>query len=280
MKFAIYIPNFGEDMGIQDFVRLAQEAEAAGWDGFFIWDHILADKRKKLRLVDPWITLAAIAAKTERIRIGTTITPIPRRRPWKLARETVSLDHLSNGRLILGVGIGFPPDAEYTQFGEDGDERTRAAKLDEGLAILTGLWTGQPFRYDGAHYHLARTTFLPPALQSPRIPIWVGGMWPNKAPFRRAAQWDGVIPLTTHGLVLPETLETIRAYIQQRRTTNQPYDVALIGHTPGDRPKKAAQHVAAYIEKGATWWLESLYAGPRRLLAGRLKRIQQGPPPT
>ena len=171
MQHGIYVPNFGEETSVRSLATLAHEAEEAGWDGFFIWDHILYSKSSSLPMVDPWIALAAMAMTTERIRIGTTVTPLPRRHPWKLARETASLDHLSNGRLILGVGLGYPPDAEFSHFGEEANDRIRAAKLDEGLHVLAGLWSGKPFRHDGEHYHIKKMTFLPPVLQVPRIPI-------------------------------------------------------------------------------------------------------------
>ena len=172
MHYGIYVPNFGDETSVRSLATLAQEAEAARWDGFFIWDHILYSTSKSVQMVDPWIALTAMAMITERIRIGTKVTPIPRRHPWKLARETVSLDHLSGGRLILGVGLGEPPEAEFAQFGEEADVRVRAAKLDEGLDILSGLWGGKPFRYDGTHYHMQKTVFQPAALQVPRIPVW------------------------------------------------------------------------------------------------------------
>jgi alkanesulfonate monooxygenase SsuD/methylene tetrahydromethanopterin reductase-like flavin-dependent oxidoreductase (luciferase family) len=175
MQYGIYLPNFGDEISPRALADLACEAEQAGWDGFFLWDHILYSKTQKLRMVDPWIALAAMAMKTERIRLGTSVTPLPRRRPWKLARETVSLDHLSNGRLILSVGLGEPGDAEFGQFGEETDIKVRAAKLDVGLDVLAGLWRGKSFSYQGKYYQVQKTVFLPPPVQTPRIPVWVGG---------------------------------------------------------------------------------------------------------
>jgi alkanesulfonate monooxygenase SsuD/methylene tetrahydromethanopterin reductase-like flavin-dependent oxidoreductase (luciferase family) len=212
---------------------------------------------------------------TSRIRIGTTVTPVARRRPWKLARETVSLDHLSGGRLTLGVGLGAPP-IEFSRFGEEADERVRAAKLDEGLAILAGLWSGQPFQYQGKQYQLQKTVFQPPALQSPRIPIWVAGYWPHPAPFRRAARWDGVVPLKRGGVKAADVAE-IGAFIRAQRRAEGPFDIVIIGHAPGEQPAKAARTVAPYAKAGATWWLESLFTR-RNSLAGLRERIRQGPP--
>ena len=136
------------------------EAEQAGWDGFFLWDHVIAGV-EGVPTLDVWVALTAMAMTTSRIRLGATVTPLPRRRPWKLARETVTLDHLSNGRLTLGVGLGVPE--EYETFGEDSDNKVRAAKLDEGLEILTGLWSGKPFEHHG--YGLPRRQSHLPAAQ-------------------------------------------------------------------------------------------------------------------
>jgi alkanesulfonate monooxygenase SsuD/methylene tetrahydromethanopterin reductase-like flavin-dependent oxidoreductase (luciferase family) len=277
MQYGIYTPNYGAEISARALADLAREAEEAGWDGFFIWDQILVGKSLRVPLLDPWVTLAAIATNTKRIRIGTTVTPIARRRPWKLARETVTLDHLSNGRLTLTVGLGHPPQAEFAHFGEDADAKVRAAKLDEGLDILAGLWRGKPFSYQGRHYQIDKTVFLPPALQSPRIPVWVGGFWPNTAPFRRAARWDGAFPLKTGGAMRKKDLEDIRAYVQRHRTATTPFDLVMMGYTPGDNLTKARQIVAPYEAGGLTWWLESLFKVYHSVAAMR-KRIRQGPP--
>jgi len=187
MRFALYVEITGLLGYPQTLARLAREAEAAGWDGFFIWDIFGGDSAAPAPVVDPWIALAAIAATTERIRFGTMVTPLPRRRPWKLAREAVSLDHLSGGRLILGVGIGAMPE-EFARFGDEPDPRKRAEMLDEGLEVLTGLWSGEPFSFHGRYYWVEEATLLPRPVQQPRIPIWVAGIWPHKPPFRRAAR--------------------------------------------------------------------------------------------
>lgn len=276
MRYGLYLPNFGDETSARALARLAREAEEAGWDGFFLWDHIVYRARPPVNMVDPWIALAAIAMTTERIRIGTTVTPVARRRPWVLARETASLDHLSGGRLILGVGLGDPPNLEFAQFGEEDDARIRAAKLDEGLDILNGLWSGQPTRHQGTQYHMQRTVFQPPSLQQPRIPIWVAGFWPHKAPFRRAARWDGVIPLQRGGLE-PAGMREIAAFINEQRTAETPFEIVKIGATPGDNTAKGSKIVDAFAQAGVTWWLESLF-GKRDSLEGMRERIRQGPP--
>src|SRR5919202_1949683 len=162
MKFGFVLPT-GDARTAADF---AHAAEQAGWDGFFVWEPVWG--------IDAWISLAAAAMRTEHIRLGTDLTPLSRMRPWKLASETVTLDHLSHGRVILSVGLG-ALDTGFECFGEVTDRRTRAELLDEGLEILTGLWEGQPFRYDGRHYRVQETNFMvpPPPAQRPRIPIWV-----------------------------------------------------------------------------------------------------------
>ena len=167
MKFGMNLPPFEQFADVRLLAELAQDAENAGWDGFFIWDHILFDDLWH-PMVDPWVALTAIALKTSTIRIGTVVTPLARRRPWKLARETTSIDRLSGGRLILSVGLGDPAQWEYGFFSETEDPKTRAERLDEGLDVLTGLWSGEPFGYDGKHYQLEEMQFLPtPSAETP-----------------------------------------------------------------------------------------------------------------
>jgi alkanesulfonate monooxygenase SsuD/methylene tetrahydromethanopterin reductase-like flavin-dependent oxidoreductase (luciferase family) len=209
---------------------LAVLAELRGWDGFFVWDHInnAGAVPGTIATHDPWIALAAIAAATERIRIGPMITPLPRRRPWKVAREAVTLDHLSGGRLILGVGLGFPPEAEFEAFGEETDPRVRAEKLDEALAIITGLWTGEPVSFEGQHYRVRDVRFLPRPVQEPRIPIWVAGMWPTRRPFRRAARFDGAAPIHADlSPLTPAEVADICAYVAAHRDGDAPFDLVI-----------------------------------------------------
>ncbi len=168
---------------------------------------------------------------------------------------------------------------DYEPFGEDSDNKVRAAKLDEGLEILTGLWSGKPFEHHGQAYQVEKITFQPPCLQQPRIPIWVGGWWPTKAPFRRAARWDGVIPLKQSGdnLLTPQDVIDLLDFIRPQRTSTDPFDVAIINWTDPSDPGAAAAKVAAYAEAGTTWWLESLYM-QQNSLEGLRKRIRVGPP--
>lgn len=259
---------------------LAQEAEAAGWDGVFYWDGICIEGAGPM--FDPWVVMAAIALRTERVRFGAIITPLSRRRPWKVARETVTLDHLSNGRLIVPVGLGALDDGGFAKVGEATDRRVRAELLDESLAILTGLWSGQPFRYDGAHYHLDEMTFLPPPVQSPRIPIWVVGAWPREKSMRRVAHYDGLMPNKlnadgTQGAVTPDDIRQMAEYIATHRTLTTPFDIVTEGRTPGDDREKAAAQVRPWAEAGATWWIEAMWEAPNATDDLRT-RIHQGPP--
>lgn len=191
MRFAIDTPQFGPYANPRTLAELARRAEDAGWDGFFIWDHINVNWPEQV--ADPWVALAAIASVTSKIRLGAMVTPLARRHPWKVARETVTLDHLSNGRLVFGAGLGTDIFGELSTFGTAGDDRIRAQMLDEGLQILTSLWSGERVSFAGKHFNFSETQFLPKPVQSPRIPIWIAGTWPHKLPFRRAARYDGVV---------------------------------------------------------------------------------------
>ncbi|GIJ70813.1 LLM class flavin-dependent oxidoreductase [Virgisporangium ochraceum] len=253
MRFGVSVPPFGPFADPVALADLAVSAEAAGWDGFLVWDHMVYDPSFH-PIGDVWVGLAAVAVRTRRLTIGTMVTPLARRRPWKVARETVSLDRLSGGRLVLGVGLGDPVQWDYGWFGEETDARVRAERLDEALAVVTGLWTGEPFRFDGRHYRLAEVTFKPTPVQRPRIPIWVGGWWPNRPPLRRAARWDGMAPAKWGAPLRPDEVAEAVAYVATHREATTPFDVVVSGSTdpgPGD-----ADRMAAYVEAGATWWLE------------------------
>lgn len=287
MRYGLSLPPFEQfaDPGL--LARLARDAEEAGWDGFFLWDHMLS-RNRETPIADPWVALAAAAMTTHRIRLGTLITPVARRRPWKLARETVTVDRLSGGRVILGVGLGTPPEWEYAAFGEDPDDRIRAQKLDEGLAILDGLWRGEPFAFAGEHFHLEPPiTFLPRPVQTPRIPIWVAGNWPNKPPIRRAACWDGACPEAKEGRLSPDDWRDILALIREIRADEAPFEAVHLDSLVHLPPRKAADHIAAYGEAGVTWWIEYItpdaFGVPRyerwpdQVVEKMVARLRQGP---
>jgi alkanesulfonate monooxygenase SsuD/methylene tetrahydromethanopterin reductase-like flavin-dependent oxidoreductase (luciferase family) len=290
-KYAIYLPNYGAFGDARVLADLAREAENAGWDGFFLWDHIANHNQainQSENMVDPWIALAAIVMQTSTIRIGTTVTPLPRRRPWKLARETVSIDRLSKGRMAFGVGIG-GGEGEWHHLGEESDLQVRGKMLDEGLDVLTGLWSAEPFSYEGEHYRVKNAHFLPGPVQTPRIPVWVGGFWPNKAPFRRMARWDGMFPLfdvygPERDLLFAESVAFVKAE-REAAGIDGPFDVIMVGDTPGDNPDQAAAWVRPAVDAGATWWLEILYpqvfgfdSGTDAAFAAMRGRVLQGPP--
>ena len=194
LRRALAVPPFAADPA--DIIGLGVAAERAGFEGFFLWDHLVfADTGAGPPILDPWQILAVVATRTSRMRLGTMITPVPRRRPWQLAKETVTLDRLSGGRVILGVGLGSPPYADFGIFHEPTADRERAARLDEGLEVLAGLWTGERFSYQGTHFTLDPVRFSPVPVQQPRIPVWVGGVLPAAGPVRRACRWDGMVPL-------------------------------------------------------------------------------------
>jgi len=280
MRFAINVPNFGDTGDPATFLRLARDAEAAGWDGLFVWDHILVGHEWGLPISDPWALLSAAAAVTERIMLAPMVTPLPRRRPWVVARQAVTLDRLSGGRVLLGVGLGHPPAAEFGAFDDETDARRRAEMLDEGLAILDGLWSGAPFAFAGAHYRLERMVFQPVPVQRPRIPIIVAGYWPNRAPFRRASRWDGVAPLPRDGEegmpITPSDLRDALAFVAEHRAdATAPFEVVVAGQSPTD-PPEARGFFDAYADAGATWWSEDVNT-QRGSLADMFDLVAAGP---
>jgi alkanesulfonate monooxygenase SsuD/methylene tetrahydromethanopterin reductase-like flavin-dependent oxidoreductase (luciferase family) len=236
---AIFVAPFEELSEPALVAELAARAEGKGWDGFFVWDHIAYAEPVKA-LADPWVTLAAVATRTERVKIGPLVTPLPRRRPHQLARETVTLDRLSEGRLVLGVGLGSEVTGEFdpARFGEEGDPKARAKLLDGGLDRLLSYWDGE---------------FEPRPLQRPRIPIWVAARWPKRRPVRRAARYDGLFPIDLPG---PEALAELRSEIDAMRDGDAPFDLVVEGD-PGDDP-------APWTEAGATWFLTSFGRQPTR----------------
>lgn len=278
MKYGFYAPNFGAFGSAAVLADFALEAEQAGWDGFFIWDHLQFPGIEPC--VDPWVALAAMSVKTRTIKLGPLVTPLPRRDLAKLARETVSIDHLSNGRLVFGVGLGFPVLPEWSGFGHEDDKVIRGDMLDEGLQLLVQLWSGEPVDHTGTHYSIHCDGFAPP-VQKPRIPVWVAGVWPTKRPFRRAARWDGVVPLPPNlmegGTFAPAEFAEVKTYIDGLRDTARSYDYIQYGTTTG--PENAAD-TASYRDAGVTWWMEmgvtltDLAPSPDGVLA----RIRRGPP--
>jgi alkanesulfonate monooxygenase SsuD/methylene tetrahydromethanopterin reductase-like flavin-dependent oxidoreductase (luciferase family) len=277
VRYAVGLPNVGVFGDPSLLVELAVAAEDAGWDGVFVWDHLLF-REDGWPVANPTVVAAAIAARTTRIRFGVLVNAVARRHPGELAAETASLDALSGGRLVVGAGLGSFP-AEWTAFGHDADPRRRADRLDEGLAAVTALWSGEPTSFEGDHLLVDAVRMPLTPLQQPRPPIWCGGTWPAKRPFRRAARWDGVMP--THrdyglGETMPaEELAAVVAYVSAHRNhASGPFDVVLEGRT---EPGEGADRIGPYIDAGLTWWIEAMgwwRGGPD----AAAKRIEAGPP--
>jgi alkanesulfonate monooxygenase SsuD/methylene tetrahydromethanopterin reductase-like flavin-dependent oxidoreductase (luciferase family) len=273
MRYGLSLPAAGV-CDARTLGELAALAEASGWDGVMLEDYLVYQGRQELGTHDPWICLAAMALRTERVVLGMEVAALTRRRPWKVAREAVTLDHLSNGRLILGVGIGDTSGPDFAAFGEETDARRRAAMLDEALEVLVGLWSGEPFSYRGQHYAVDEVTFLPRPLQRPRIPIWVGGEYPLAGPTRRAARWDGsCLYKLRAGPWTPDDVRALRALVERDRP-GAPFDVALGGDKRGDDWQAERARIGALAEAGATWWVE--YVPPAELAAMR-EAVARGP---
>ena len=262
MQYGVNLPNGGAWGDARTLGELARLAEESGWDGVFLEEYIVWQGHQDVPTSDPWIALAAMAMQTSRVRLGTTITPLTRRRPWKVARETVTLDHLSNGRLILGVGLGDTGHdaASFASFGEVTDAKERAKILDEALDVLVGLWSGAPFSYAGKYYRVNQVTLSPRPVQTPRIPIWVGGGFPLKGPTQRALRWDGsCMYKQTSGDWedwTPEDVRALKALANQTRGTSPPFDIVLGGRHRGDDWEKERALIRSLAETGATWWIE------------------------
>jgi alkanesulfonate monooxygenase SsuD/methylene tetrahydromethanopterin reductase-like flavin-dependent oxidoreductase (luciferase family) len=261
---------------VHEQVALARAAEDAGWDGVFTWDgvHVGDD----VEAHDPWVLMAAFAMVTSRVRLGAIIMPLARRRPWVVARETVTLDHLSRGRLVLPVGLGALDDSGWSRVGEPTERRTRAERLDETLEILTGLWSGERFGYKGRHYRFEPMAFTPPPLQSPRIPIWVVGGWPSRRSMSRAIRYDGLLPYVLPGSGLeygPKAVLEMRAWIEERRSL-EGFDIVVEGTTPAADKAAAAQAVGQWEDAGATWWIEADWSSGD--VAATRQRVEAGPP--
>ncbi|MGH3424498.1 MAG: LLM class flavin-dependent oxidoreductase [Nocardioidaceae bacterium] len=285
MRFSINVPNFGDFADPRTVARVALAAEQAGWDGLFVWDHVVHQKRLRRTFGDPWMLLTAAALATTRIRLGTLVTPVPRRRPQQLARQVATLDALSSGRTIFGAGLGGPIEDEYGSFGEPTDPGVLAECLDEGLDLLQRYWSGEPVNHAGRHYQVQDVTLLPATVQHPRPPVWIAGFWPNRAPMRRAARWDGAVPMFAsagHGHTPPvDEVRDLVGYLHTYRDDREAkaLEVVVGGASPGD-PAGARDVVGPLVDAGATWWDERLQQSSDDLdkLAPVLRRVEQGPP--
>jgi Luciferase-like monooxygenase len=277
MRFGFVLPGGTATQQLEQAVL----AEDAGWDGVFVWEAAYG--------VDAWSLLAAIAARTERIRLGTLLTPLPWRRPWKVASQTATLDQLSNGRAILAVGLGATTTG-LDRMGEITDRRTRAEMLDEGIDLIHRLWEGE-LKFSGRHYNsdLSAREDLYRAgrpVQQPRIPIWVVGAWPRPRSMRRVLRCDGLLPvrIDSERRFRPTTPEDIRVmwrWLEERGKTRESFDVIAEGETPSDDASRAAAIVGPWAETGCTWWIETRWELPHesdeRMREVR-QRLSAGPP--
>ena len=247
MQFGLFLPPFGELADPQVLAAVAARAEVGGWDGVFLWDHV--NYRAPVEeIADPWIALAAMATATERVRLGALVTPLARRRPQVLARQTATLDVLARGRLVVGVGLGLDQSGrELSAFGEELDDRVRARMLDEALEVITALWSGENVKHEGEHYRADSVRFWPRPIQRPRIPVWVAARAPNQRPLDRAARWDGLF-LIDHQE--PDDLRAAVARLQADGPLPDDYAIAVNG-PPGTDPQP-------WADAGATWWLTAL----------------------
>lgn len=263
MRQGIYLPPIGSFGDVHVLVELAVSAEKAGWDGFFLWDHVHYDPPAPL--ADAWISLAAVACATTTVRLGPLITPLPRRRPWKVAREAVTLDHLSGGRLVLGVGLGIDYWREFAAFGEASTDAERAELLDDGIEIIKRLWSGTPMTFSGRRLAIDTVQFVPAPVQRPGIPIWSAMIWPpaRPGPLNRAARCDGVMPFTGDAMTAEQAADVHHA-IRERR--DDPFDLCVWGLPGRD---------SEYRDAGVTWLLQA--AMPNTPLGQVRDLVQAGP---
>ena len=295
MKRAVFVaPTIHEYSDPNNLLDLATLTEEAGWDGYFLCDHLILDPEGYLALADPTVTLGAIAAVTRRVIIGAMVTPVSRRRPWKLAKEFASLDQLSGGRLRIGIGLG-GLDQEFSNFGEDPNKKVLARKTDEGIAIMEKLHSGEVVNFNGEMYQVKNARLLPRPVQHPRIPVWVAAMLPAKPGQRRAARWDGIMPHvmpvnleetqdisdTDLRVIMSPSSEQIREVVEftsALRSTDEPFDVIACGITSELDKDEARNKLRSYRDAGANWWFEWLDCSRPGTLKQVREQVQAGPP--
>lgn len=277
MRFGLYLPPFEEFADPRRVADLAATAEEVGWAGLFVWDHMFAAPR--MAVADAWTTLAAIAMTTSQIRIGALVTPLSRRRPWTLARQISTIDHLAGGRLVVGIGLGDDGWSEFSSFGEVLEPRERGLVLDESLEILQGLLSGQPVRYQGARYTVDSRPFLPRPVQDP-VPIWAACRWPNRKPLARAARLQGCFPIFAGSgqRPVPPSAEDLIALRAELRRLGAPDDHDLVIRCALHRldPADRGTAVTTFADCGVTWLLEGF--GPGQPAAEVEAFVRGGPP--
>jgi alkanesulfonate monooxygenase SsuD/methylene tetrahydromethanopterin reductase-like flavin-dependent oxidoreductase (luciferase family) len=276
VRFGVFLPPFGEFADPRNVMTLATAAEDAGWDGFFIWDHMLA--RPGMAVADAWVTLAAVAASTSRMRIGALVTPLPRRRPWVLARQIASLDQLSGGRLVAGIGLGDDGWHEFSSFGDEVDPVVRGEMLDESLELLNRFFSGDAVRFDGRHYQVDTTPLLPQPQQHP-LPIWGAVRWPRRKPLARIARLQGCFPIfpSSGPPPPPDPADIVAIRSALANLGGSPaIDMVVRFALSHEDPASVAETVAALEEAGVTWILDAIAPGAAQGAVSRV--VRQRPP--
>lgn len=273
MRHGIYCANFGALGDPSVLIEIAGRADAAGWEGFFLFDHLQIVPSRPVPIADPWIVLASVAAQTK-LRLGPLVTPLARRLPWEVASQALTLHRLSEGRLTLGVGLG--EELDFTSFGDHSTPAARAARLDESLELLSSFWRGEPVVHSG-QWQVEGAAMAAPV--GGKIPIWIAGRYPHRAPIARATRYDGYFPIAkewdVHRPLLPAELAHLVATARELRGDLDGFDIVTTGITAADL-REAKKVTAEYERAGATWWLEVL-APTRGSLAEMLVRVDSGP---
>ena len=268
MRYGAALPTGGECGDPRFLLELGMLAEERGWDGIFLEDYVCYQGDPARPTCNTWTVLAALAVRTRRVTLGVEVVALTRRRPWNVAREGAAVDQLSGGRLVLGVGIGDQGDPGYTHFGEETDVHVRAEILDEGLAVVAGLWTGEPFSFRGRHFTIDEVTFLPPPVRRPRPPIWIGGGYPNPRAIGRALRWDGTCMYRRAGGPLRgDDVRELRS-----RAGERPWDIAVGGWERRDDPAEELEHRREVAEAGADWWVEWIPPSDRSTMRSAVER--------
>lgn len=274
MKHAIFLPPFDGLADVERMADLAVLAEGSGWDGFFVWDHLRYASPVR-DILDPYVCLAVMAARTSRITLGPMVTPLIRRRPQVVARQAVALDRLSKGRLVMGFGIGDDyPGGELACFGELTDAAERGRALNEGIAIFQGLVSGKEVNITGKFCRAQEVAFQPTAYRTDGIPVWTAGRWPNPAPIRRAAQHDGMMVIQ---LTEPEQVDVLKAKLVEAGADLDHFDIVLWGQRDEKMVHREDERYAQWAQAGVTWFLTG--PGPYNLVFDEVcEYVAAGPP--
>jgi alkanesulfonate monooxygenase SsuD/methylene tetrahydromethanopterin reductase-like flavin-dependent oxidoreductase (luciferase family) len=268
VRYGIALPTGGECGDPRFVLELARLAEAAAWDGIFLEDYVWYQGDPSIATCNTWAALAAMAVATERVMLGVEVVALPRRRPWNVAREAAAIDQLSAGRLVVGFAAGDTGDPGFTHVAEPTADRTRAELLDEGLAIIAGLWSGEPFSFEGKHYTVREVTFAPRPLQEPRPQIWIGGGYPNPRAIERALRWDGsCLYMRDGGHLTAAAARDLRA-----RAGARPFTIAAGGQPRRDDWDDEREQIGALADAGADWWVEWVPPGERGEMHAAVRR--------